>query len=385
MHARSLTKVFGRGEGSVVALDSMDIDLADGEFVVFLGPSGSGKTTFLRLVAGLEVATSGRVYIGDHDVTTVHPRERNIAMVFQDYALYPHMTVRENLSFGLSNLKYPRKEIDARISEVVAMLGMEGLLERRPRQLSGGQRQRVAVGRAVVRRPDVFLFDEPLSNLDAKLRGQVRVELAQLHQRLSTTTVYVTHDQVEAMTLGQRIVLLDHGLVQQIGTGSDLYNNPQTMFVAQFIGSPAMNLMPGELVLNGQDEMFFQTGQLRLKIPNAYVSGYRPNIGQKTVLGLRSHHMEVWGASGEPDPASTAKVRITPSVIEELGEYTLLYFELEGTQITGKLDPENGCRVGEEVDLALQLNRMSLFDADSEQVIARPAVSEPEAEPVPQA
>ena len=384
MHARSLTKVFGKGDGSVVALDRMDIDLADGEFVVFLGPSGSGKTTFLRLVAGLEVATGGRVYIGDRDVTTVHPRERNIAMVFQDYALYPHMTVRENLSFGLSNLKYPRNEIDARINEVVAMLGMEGLLKRRPRELSGGQRQRVAVGRAVVRRPDVFLFDEPLSNLDAQLRVQVRVELAQLHQRLGTTTIYVTHDQVEAMTLGQRVVLLDQGLVQQIGTGSDLYNNPQTLFVAKFIGSPAMNLLPGELVLNGQGEMFFQTGQLRLKVPATLVHGYLPVVGRKTVLGLRSQHMNVWRGNGQTDPESAVSVRVTPTVIEELGEYTLVYFELEGTQVTAKLDPDHDCKVGEEVELALHLKRMSLFDADTEQLIPRPAGSDPEADLVHQ-
>jgi multiple sugar transport system ATP-binding protein len=371
VRGRSLTKIFKGRHGHVVALDRIDIDLADGEFVVFLGPSGSGKTTFLRLVAGLEVPTDGRVYIGDRDVTTLHPRERKVAMVFQDYALYPHMTVRENLSFGLVNLKYPAREIEGRVARVADMLGIGALLDRRPRELSGGQRQRVAVGRAVVRRPEVFLFDEPLSNLDAKLRGQVRVELGQLHQQLGTTTIYVTHDQVEAMTLGQRVVLLNHGVIEQVGTGSDLYNHPRTLFVAEFIGSPPMNLLTGEFVPDGNGALSFRVGARGLDVPPAIADSYRPVIGRKVVLGLRPHHVGVaTDSSSAPDRCT---VRVTPTVVERLGEYTLLHTELEGNRLTAKVDPDVACRAGEEVELALHLTKMRLFDASSGQAIEVPA------------
>ena len=315
--AESLTKIFGPRTNEVNAVNSLDIEIRDGEFVAFVGPSGSGKTTFLRLVAGLEVATSGRIYIGGQDVTTHHPRARRVAMVFQDYALYPHMTVQENLSFALRNLKYPRKEIEARVQQVAAMLQIDMLLGRKPRELSGGQRQRVAVGRAIVRNPEVYLFDEPLSNLDAKLRTQMRVELAQLHHQLQTTTIYVTHDQVEAMTLGERIVLMNDGVIQQVGTAKEIYDEPHSVFVAGFVGAPPMNILDGELTRNGSGQLCAQVGERQLTLPNGFATSYGEQLDKPVILGLRPEHIDL---SADNDPTATAvQVSVRPTVVRNAG------------------------------------------------------------------
>jgi multiple sugar transport system ATP-binding protein len=373
--AESLTKVFGTRNNEVYAVNSLDIDIRDGEFVVFVGPSGSGKTTFLRLVAGLEVATSGHIYIGGQDVTTRHPRARRVAMVFQDYALYPHMSVHENLSFALRNLKYPRQEIEARVQQVATMLQIDLLLQRKPRELSGGQRQRVAVGRAIVRNPEVYLFDEPLSNLDAKLRTQMRVELAQLHHQLQTTTIYVTHDQVEAMTLGERIVLMNDGVIQQVGTAKEIYEEPQTIFVAGFIGAPPMNMLDGELTRNGPGQLCTQFGDRQLALPSEFAASYGEYLDKPVMLGLRPEHISVSAAS---DPtASGVQVSVRPSVVEMLGEYILAYFEFGDALLTAKLDPEVDCRVNETIELTFNLAKMHLFSPATGRVIPRRDESQP--------
>ena len=275
VHAQNLTKIFHSRSDTVRAVDDLTVTIPDHEFAVFVGPSGSGKTTFLRLVAGLEVPTSGRLTIGDRDVTTLHPRERGIAMVFQDYALYPHMTVAQNMSFALENLRFPRSEIEQRVNQAARLLRIEMLLDRKPRQLSGGQRQRVALGRAIVRKPEVFLFDEPLSNLDAKLRGQMRVELAELHSQIGTTAIYVTHDQVEAVTLGNRIFVMNEGVVQQVGSGEELYKQPANLFVASFIGTPQINLIGGRLVSDDGALAVVLDGQ-RIRLGAAAGSPFAP-------------------------------------------------------------------------------------------------------------
>jgi multiple sugar transport system ATP-binding protein len=365
----SLTKVFKSHGDEVYAVNSLDINIHDGEFVAFVGPSGSGKTTFLRLVAGLEAATSGSIYIGERDVTDVHPRDRGIAMVFQEYALYPHMSVRENLGFALRNLKYPRQEIEAQVKQVATMLEIGRLLDRKPRELSGGQRQRVAVGRAIVRKPRVYLFDEPLSNLDAKLRVQMRVELAQLHQQLQTTTIYVTHDQTEAMTLGERIVVLNDGVVQQEGTSRELYNEPRNMFVAEFIGSPQMNILAGVLTRSGAGELFFQVGDRQLKIPGEFGASYGSYLDKRVVLGLRPEHIDASVEAGRDDAWTMAT--LCPSVVEMLGGHLLAYFEFGDTLLTAKVDPDIDCRTGEDIRLAFKMDKMHLFDAQTGRIIAR--------------
>ena len=373
--AESLTKIFGPRTNEVNAVNSLDIEIRDGEFVAFVGPSGSGKTTFLRLVAGLEVATSGRIYIGGQDVTTHHPRARRVAMVFQDYALYPHMTVQENLSFALRNLKYPRKEIEARVQQVAAMLQIDMLLGRKPRELSGGQRQRVAVGRAIVRNPEVYLFDEPLSNLDAKLRTQMRVELAQLHHQLQTTTIYVTHDQVEAMTLGERIVLMNDGVIQQVGTAKEIYDEPHSVFVAGFVGAPPMNILDGELTRNGSGQLCAQVGERQLTLPNGFATSYGEQLDKPVILGLRPEHIDL---SADNDPTATAvQVSVRPTVVEMLGEYILAYFDFGGTLLTAKLDPDVDCRVNQTVELNFNLEKMHLFDPATGRVIPRKDGTQP--------
>lgn len=365
--ARSLTKVFKSHNQEVYAVNALDIDICDGEFIVFVGPSGSGKTTFLRLVAGLEAATSGHIYIGERDVTTHHPRERGVAMVFQDYALYPHMSVRDNLSFALRNLNYPKQEIEARVQQVAAMLQIDMLLARRPRELSGGQRQRVAVGRAIVRSPEVYLFDEPLSNLDAKLRTQMRVELAQLHHRLQTTTIYVTHDQVEAMTLGERIVLMKDGVIQQVGAAKELYDRPQNVFVAGFIGSPTMNILSGQLTQNGAGQLCLQVGDRQLEVPAAFSTRYAPYLGKQVIIGLRPEHITV--AIEDDLINSRTRVTVCPSVIENLGEYVLAYFEFGDVLLTAKLSPDLDYRIAENIELMFNLTKMHLFDSETGLVI----------------
>src|SRR5208283_3131845 len=285
---RNITKVY---EGGVKAVDNANLTINDKEFVVLVGPSGCGKTTTLRMVAGLEEISGGELYIDGKLMNDVAPKDRDIAMVFQNYALYPHMTVYDNMAFGLKIRKYPRAEINTRVHEAAQILDIEELLERKPKALSGGQRQRVAVGRAIVRKPKVFLFDEPLSNLDAKLRVQMRTEIKRVHQLVKTTTVYVTHDQVEAMTLADRVVVMNGGLIEQIATPQDLYHHPKTRFVAGFIGSPAMNFMRCRLEQNGAELGVRLSDTISLPVPASRVARFRPLAGKELLFGLRPEHI----------------------------------------------------------------------------------------------
>src|SRR5579864_6520770 len=284
---RNIVKMFDK----TPAVQGIDLDIADREFIVLVGPSGCGKSTTLRMVAGLEEATSGEIYIGDQLVNDVPPKDRDIAMVFQNYALYPHMTVFENMSFGLRLKRFPKADIKERVEAAARILDITDLLQRRPKQLSGGQRQRVAMGRAIVRHPKVFLFDEPLSNLDAKLRVQMRLEIKRVHQKVKTTTVYVTHDQVEAMTLADRVVVMNAGRIEQVGTPQELYHHPETRFVAGFIGSPTMNFMSCRLEQNGAGLKIAISDQLSFSVPAARCGHYRPFAGKQLILGLRPEHI----------------------------------------------------------------------------------------------
>src|SRR5215472_7248777 len=284
---RNIIKTFDK----TPAVRGIDLDIADREFVVLVGPSGCGKTTTLRMIAGLEECTSGEIYIGDQLVNEVPPKDRDIAMVFQNYALYPHMTVFENMSFGLRLKKFPKAEIKTRVERAARILDITELLERRPKQLSGGQRQRVAMGRAIVRNPKVFLFDEPLSNLDAKLRVQTRTEIKRVHQQVKTTTIYVTHDQVEAMTLADRVVVMNGGRIEQVGRPQELYHQPRTRFVAGFIGSPAMNFLPCRLERNGAGLMLRLGEGLALPVPASHAARYQAAAGKELIFGLRPEHL----------------------------------------------------------------------------------------------
>src|ERR1700757_2930531 len=284
---RNIVKTFDK----TPAVQGIDLDIADREFIVLVGPSGCGKSTTLRMIAGLEEATSGEIYIGDQLVNDVPPKDRDIAMVFQNYALYPHMTVFENMSFGLRLKKFPKLEIRERVQNAARILDITDLLDRRPKQLSGGQRQRVAMGRAIVRNPKVFLFDEPLSNLDAKLRVQMRTEIKRVHQMVKTTTVYVTHDQVEAMTLADRVVVMNGGLIEQIATPQELYHRPKTRFVAGFIGSPAMNFMRCRLEENGAGLRVRISDTVSLPVPASHTTRYQGLTGKELIFGLRPEHI----------------------------------------------------------------------------------------------
>ncbi len=307
----------------VIAVNDLNIQIHDREFLVLVGPSGCGKSTALRMVAGLEEVTSGDIYIGDRRVNDVAPKDRDIAMVFQSYALYPHMTVYDNMAFGLKLRKRPRQEIDRRVKEAAEILGLQNLLQRKPKQLSGGQRQRVALGRAIVREPQVFLMDEPLSNLDAKLRVQTRAELIKLHQRLQTTTVYVTHDQVEAMTMGHRIAVLRDGLLQQLDTPQSLYDRPANIFVAGFIGSPAMNFFQGQLVSDPDGGLWVQSTGLKLRVPDEKRAQLRPAAGRAITFGVRPEHIHHRAEVRDGADGRTANVEV--SVVEPLGPEAVSY------------------------------------------------------------
>src|SRR6185295_18097834 len=307
----------------VEAVRGIDLDIADHEFVVLVGPSGCGKSTTLRMIAGLEDITGGEILIGGDVVNDVPPKDRDIAMVFQNYALYPHMTVFQNMSFGLRLKRFPKKEIKQRVDAAARILDITELLDRKPRQLSGGQRQRVAMGRAIVRNPKVFLFDEPLSNLDAKLRVQMRTEIKKIHQTVTTTTVYVTHDQVEAMTLADRVVIMNGGRIDQIGTPHEVYHKPRTQFVAGFIGSPTMNFLPCRLVENGAGLTIRLSDWLAFPVPATREARYRPRVGTELIFGLRPEH--ITEARGELIPgASSFDARL--DVVEPMGMETMVYF-----------------------------------------------------------
>ena len=350
------------------AVKDFNMEIEDKEFIIFVGPSGCGKSTTLRMVAGLEEITSGELYIGDKLVNDVEPKDRDIAMVFQNYALYPHMTVYDNMAFGLKLRKVPKDEIDKMVREAAKILDLEALLDRKPKALSGGQRQRVAMGRAIVRNPKVFLMDEPLSNLDAKLRGQMRIEISKLHQRLGTTIIYVTHDQTEAMTLGTRIVVMNAGVVQQVDTPQTLYDYPFNLFVAGFIGSPQMNFVDAVCKVNG-DKVVLQAGPSSIELPPAKAKkliegGYD---GKTVVLGIRPEdvHDEQMFIEASPNTVIEAKIR----VYEMLGAEVFLYFDYEGASMTARVDPRTTARTGDVVKFALDAEKIHVFDKETEQTI----------------
>jgi multiple sugar transport system ATP-binding protein len=367
-------KVYG-GAGGTVAVEEATFGVGEGEFVVLVGPSGCGKSTLLRMIAGLETVTAGRVFIGDREVSEVPAQDRDIAMVFQSYALYPHMTVAQNLSFGLRLRKTPRAEIERRVRAAAEILGIEELLERRPRQLSGGQRQRVALGRAIVRDPRVFLFDEPLSNLDAKLRVQMRAELAALHRRLGATMIYVTHDQVEAMTLGDRIVVLDRGRIQQIAAPLDLYDRPANRFVAGFMGSPAMNFVDG--VLAREDGLVFRADHdaFTCPLPAHWTRALGPRAGHRVTLGVRPEHVLALPPAGDDEAAavagsSAAAVRFAPvpvafEALEPLGNEIFIHATANGHRLTARVAPQRLAAPGESATLYFDLARVHFFDGET--------------------
>jgi multiple sugar transport system ATP-binding protein len=351
-----LRKIYDDGGKAHVAVHDVSLEIAGGEFLVLVGPSGSGKSTLLRMIAGLESISGGRLSIDGRVVNDIAPKDRDIAMVFQSYALYPHMTARENMAFALKLQRLPKGEIESRVREAAAILGIEELLDRKPRQMSGGQRQRVAVGRAIVRKPRVFLFDEPLSNLDAKLRVQTRREIARLHRQLAATMIYVTHDQVEAMTLGDRIVVLDHGRVQQVGTPMELYARPHNVFVAGFIGSPAMNFVPGVIEWRDDDVMFrARRGALSLPLPGDWKRDGAPD-GRDVLLGIRPEDIGI--ADGGP---LTARVEM----LEPLGSELVLEVRVGEHELTIRSAPIALPQVGKDVHLAIDLRRAHLFEPTS--------------------
>jgi multiple sugar transport system ATP-binding protein len=386
-----LTKSYG--DGAYKALDHLDLDIADGEFLVLVGPSGCGKSTALKMVAGLEEISDGAVWIGEEFVNDVHPKDRNIAMVFQNYALYPHLTVFDNIAFPLQIAKRPKREIRARVEEAARILELSDYLKRRPGQLSGGQRQRVAMGRAIVRRPAVFLMDEPLSNLDAKLRVQMRAEIAQLQHRLGTTTVYVTHDQVEAMTMGDRVALLKDGVLQQVDTPSGIYDRPCNMFVAAFIGAPAMNLLWADLVAQDGEGLGLMLGSARLELPASLLIE-RPAlaryVGKSLVVGIRPEDIDD-ASSHEGEASGPGRLTSRAELVESLGSDVILHFRLDAKQATvvtsdgltelrddaaratahciARLSARSRLRVGDPVELALHVDRLHFFDGQSAEAI----------------
>ena len=355
----ALRKVVKRYD-DVEAVRGIDLDIADHEFIVLVGPSGCGKSTTLRMIAGLEDISDGDIMIGGDVVNDVPPKDRDIAMVFQNYALYPHMTVAENMSFGLRLKHYPKAEIKARVTEAARLLDITDLIDRKPKQLSGGQRQRVAMGRAIVRNPKVFLFDEPLSNLDAKLRVQMRIEIKKVHQKVRTTTVYVTHDQVEAMTLADRVVVMNKGRIEQIGTPNELYHKPATRFVAGFIGSPAMNFIPCRLEDVGGALRIRLTDRISFALPPSRAARYSalPRT-EKLLLGLRPEHLTESHAHLEPGVETFETVL---DVTEPMGMETLVYFGLDGTPVCGRVNPNAGAKDGAPMRLAMDLNNMHLLN-----------------------
>ena len=350
------------------AVKDFNLEIEDKEFIIFVGPSGCGKSTTLRMVAGLEEISSGTLKIGDKVMNDVEPKDRDIAMVFQNYALYPHMTVYDNMAFGLKLRKVPKDQIDTAVKEAARILDLEKLLDRKPKALSGGQRQRVAMGRAIVRNPKVFLMDEPLSNLDAKLRVQMRIEISKIHQRLGATIIYVTHDQTEAMTLGTRIVVMKDGVVQQVDTPQNLYQKPGNLFVAGFMGSPQMNFLDAQIVEEG-GKVFATIGDTRLLVPAAKAKALKDGgyVGKTVIMGIRPEDIhdsaDFIKASGVAPMASTVKV------YELLGAEVFLYFDINGTQVTARVDPRTTSRTGDNIKVAFDMEKTHFFDKESELVI----------------
>ena len=360
-----LNGVYKRYSGGVTAVSDFNLDIADKEFIVLVGPSGCGKSTTLRMIAGLEEISEGEVWIGDTLVNEIAPKDRDIAMVFQNYALYPHMTVFDNMAFGLKLRKMPKQEIKEKVTEAARILDIEHLLDRKPKALSGGQRQRVALGRAIVRNPKVFLMDEPLSNLDAKLRGQMRTEISKLHNKLQTTFIYVTHDQTEAMTMGTRIVVMKDGIIQQIDSPQKLYDHPVNMFVGGFIGSPTMDFVEGTIE-KADDGLYFAFGSSKVKIPEGRCANLVDGdyIGKTVVMGIRAEniHDEEMYLSSSADSIVDASVE----VVELMGSETLLYLNIEGNSFIAKVDPRSTAKVGDTIKVAFDMNRVHLFDKETE-------------------
>src|SRR5690606_5705054 len=354
----NVTKRFG----DVIAVNSLDIDVADKEFLVLVGPSGCGKSTSLRMLAGLEEISEGEILIGDRVVNNVAPKDRDVAMVFQSYALHPHMTVYDNMAFGLRLRKTPKQIIDQRVREAARSLGIENLLDRRPRQLSGGQRQRVAVGRAIVREPKVFLMDEPLSNLDAKLRVEARSFISKLHQRLGTTFIYVTHDQVEAMTMGTRICVLNAGELMQIDTPFNLYHHPRNVFVAGFMGSPSMNFFDATLVKR-DGQLVVDTGVFQIPVPAAKVSKFERHADKKVIMGIRPE--DIHDIDYKPGGITPAMIEANVEVVEQMGNEMIVYLEENGKNFLARTDPRTKAHIGNRMGFAINTDNMHLFDSDT--------------------
>ncbi len=378
MASVSLREIYKKYAGGVIAVSDFNIEIKDKEFIILVGPSGCGKSTTLRMIAGLEEISEGELYIGDRLVNDIAPKDRDIAMVFQNYALYPHMTVFENMAFGLKLRKVPKDEIARKVEEAARILDIAHLLDRKPKALSGGQRQRVALGRAIVREPQVFLLDEPLSNLDAKLRAQMRTEISKLHKKLGTTFIYVTHDQTEAMTMGDRIVVMKDGYIQQIDTPTNLYNSPVNQFVAGFIGSPQMNFIDAKLLkANGKYIVEFGSEDTKtskgvkytVEVPDSKVDEelLDPLVDQEVVLGVRPeslHDEEMFISS-----ATTGVVNATVEVTEMMGAETYLYLTCEGIPLTARVSPRSTARPQDEIKIAIDPNRIHLFDKDTEKTV----------------
>jgi multiple sugar transport system ATP-binding protein len=360
---KKVQKKFGR----TVAVKNIDLHIRDREFVVLVGPSGCGKSTTLRMIAGLEEVTSGEIYIDGKLVNDLAPKDRDIAMVFQNYALYPFATVYENMAFALRVRKYPKAEIKRRVEEAAEILGITDLLDRRPKELSGGQRQRVAIGRAIVRNPKVFLFDEPLSNLDAKLRVQMRTEIKQIHQKVGTTIIYVTHDQVEAMTLAQRIVVMNNGIIEQIGTPQEMYEKPESKFVAGFIGSPSMNFIPCRLV-NFSGRLGLQIdGGPTLFIPPSKEDKYKSFVGKEMILGMRPEHCTDFRPSRSANDIADFIARV--EVVEPMGMETMIHFKFGNTKVCALIDPYAAKEAGENIHLMMDMQKMHLIDPQNDKVV----------------
>ena len=378
MASLSLRNIYKKYPGGVVAVSDFNLEIKDKEFIILVGPSGCGKSTTLRMVAGLEEISSGELYIGDRLVNDVAPKDRDIAMVFQNYALYPHMTVFDNMAFGLKLRKTSKDEIKRRVEEAARILDIEHLLERKPKALSGGQRQRVALGRAIVREPKVFLLDEPLSNLDAKLRAQMRTEITKLHQRLGTTFIYVTHDQTEAMTMGTRIIVMKDGFIQQVDAPQKLYDFPCNLFVAGFIGSPQMNFIEAK-ILEENGKFFVEFGsedtktragvKYKIQLPDSKNKDncLKPYVDKEVIFGIRPEHVHNEADLVEKfaDGVVTANVEVT----ELMGAETYLYMNCEGQNINARVDPSSTARAGDEIKIAIEPARIHIFDKDTEKTI----------------
>lgn len=362
---KNITKIYPNG---FCAVKDFNLEIKDKEFIIFVGPSGCGKSTTLRMIAGLEEISSGELYIGDKLVNDVEPKDRDIAMVFQNYALYPHMTVYDNMAFGLKLRKVPKAEQERLVKKAAKILDLEALLDRKPKALSGGQRQRVAMGRAIVRDPKVFLMDEPLSNLDAKLRVQMRVEIAKIHKDLGATIIYVTHDQTEAMTLGTRIVVMKDGVVQQVDSPKNLYDKPVNLFVAGFMGSPQMNFIDAEVEkVDGTIKLHIGQARTYITVPAEQASKLEEYIGKTVVMGIRPE--DIHDEESFIEMSADSSFKTTIKIYELLGAEVYLYFDLEGFECTARVNARTTARPGDEVTMAMDLTKLHIFDKDTERVI----------------